>query len=386
MLLYALVLHTHYAYAEKYANELDYQALNKRALSGDAEAQYWMGRTYLEGRLKQTPDTLVAKTWLNISAENGNAHAQFQLAEMYVNGNGVRQAVKWYKKCALDSLSHLEDNLKAKLAYAEIIGKGLYGENTDVKTAIKLISEIQSDTYLFNSAKTMDKWLAMKEQLLGDLYKVLTAEIYPSDWPDANLQSVRHYKNAIGLWTDWYNNYSVTNSEKVEYTNCVASSYYNCGDALYSYNIITHSNDQSEVMQLYQTAIDYGSEDATLEMGERLLTGFGNISADPEKAINLLLPLVDKNIHTKVLLAGYYYKDKQFQKAYNYYNDIVNEKTEINSYYRADAYSHLEKMYRFGYGVKQDKEKEKFCHERAAELGDSDAIYLDKLNFFDMVH
>jgi TPR repeat protein len=386
--MYLLAFSPISAHAEKDAINLAFDALYKKALSGDVDAQYSMALNYLEGRLNCKTDTLTAEIWLKISAENGSAAAQYQLAEMYDYGKGVKQnrkeAIKWYKICALNDKYDSAENLKAKIMCANAIGRGLYGEIMDVKAAIKLMPEIPSGTYIFGSAKLRDKWLAIREGVLGDLYRLLRFEMYiQDDWLDATQESILHYKNSINRLKDWNKKFAVTESEISWSHDQIASSYYLSGEVLRLYNIVfANPPYYQEMMQFYQEAIDYGREDAKLVMGEFLLTGIGNISADPEKAISLLQPLVDKRIRAKILLAGFYYNKNKFRDAYHYYNDIANDKSEIDASYRADAYSHLAKMYRFGYGVKIDENTANDYLDKAAELGDADATYLNEINFF----
>jgi TPR repeat protein len=394
---------TNLAHAEKYPWELNLNALNKQATNGDACAQYWMARTYLEGRLKQIPDTTRAAYWLERSAKNGYAVSQYKLADMYYFGEGVKQnypeAIKWYKICALDSLSKSGDNLKAKITYAEIIGKGLHGEQKDLTGAIKLLSE--NRYYNFTYHKDGDKWDALKEELLGDfyfelsynlnnaLYLDLNSSIYSDSYGDdvkecmdSFQESANHYKNAVDKWSYWNQKYAGLKSEKVLSADHMAASHLGCGKALYFYNDFAEVPDYKEMMLHYLYASIQGNETAIRIRGELLLTGIGNISADTKEATSLLEQLVGKDIRATWLLAQFYYKNEQFKKAYKYYKAIADEKSKISSSYRSDAYSHLEKMYRFGYGVNQDATKEKFYHDRAAELGNADATYLNEINFF----
>jgi hypothetical protein len=394
---------TNLAHAEKYPWELNLNALNKQATNGDACAQYWMARTYLEGRLKQNPDTTRAAYWLERSAKNGYAISQYKLADMYYYGEGVKQnypeAIKWYKICTFDSLSKSGDNLKAKITYAEIIGKGLHGEQKDLTGAIKLLSD--NRYYNFTYHKEGDKWDALKEELLGDFYFELSYNLYNALYTDLNSsiysdskgadvkecmdsyqESANHYKNAAEKWKNWNLQYASDKTAKEWSADHWSSSHLGCGTALYRYNELADTTDYKEMMLQYKRATWLGNETATRIVGELLLTGIGNINADTKEATSLLEQLVGKDIRATWLLAQFYYKGEQFKKAFKYYKAIADEKSEINSSYRSDACSHLEKMYRFGYGVNQDKEKEKFYHDRAAKLGNADAIYLNKIKFF----
>src|SRR5215831_6735775 len=77
--------------------------LVKRAQSGDAGAQFELGRAYEDGKgFLQDDDSAVI--WFRKAAELGNAKAQSSLGAMYAVGRGVAkdnaEAVRWYKKAA----------------------------------------------------------------------------------------------------------------------------------------------------------------------------------------------------------------------------------------------------------------------------------------------
>ena len=80
-----------------------FKRIELSANQGNAEAQYDLGRMYaLGGVIRQ--DYAEAFKWFKLSAEQGNAEAQHILGVMYVNGEGARQnyaeAFKWFKLSA----------------------------------------------------------------------------------------------------------------------------------------------------------------------------------------------------------------------------------------------------------------------------------------------
>lgn len=82
--------------------------LVQHAESGDAKAQFELGRAYEDG--KGTPqDDEHAVEWFRKSAEQGNAQAQNSLGVMYALGRGIQrdkeEAVRWYKKAAKQGLA-----------------------------------------------------------------------------------------------------------------------------------------------------------------------------------------------------------------------------------------------------------------------------------------
>lgn len=69
--------------------------------AGDAEAQYYLGLMYVNGRgVKQ--DDFEAVKWYRQAAEHGNIKAQVQLGFAYILGKGVQVnkslATEWFGK------------------------------------------------------------------------------------------------------------------------------------------------------------------------------------------------------------------------------------------------------------------------------------------------
>lgn len=65
---------------------LDLDALKQQAKDGDAEAQYQLGASYLEG---EKPDYVEALRWLRKAGEQDHCGAMIAMAEIYVFGLGV---------------------------------------------------------------------------------------------------------------------------------------------------------------------------------------------------------------------------------------------------------------------------------------------------------
>ena len=74
------------------------------ALKGFSIAQQTVGYSYENGLYGQAIDKKEAAKWYRLAAEQGNQYAQFNLALLYKNGEGVTQdykeAVKWYRLAA----------------------------------------------------------------------------------------------------------------------------------------------------------------------------------------------------------------------------------------------------------------------------------------------
>ena len=106
----------------------DYQTAFKLWLSlaeqGNASAQFNLGNMYANGQgVKQ--DDFEAVKWFRQAAEQGYTDAQFNLGVMYAKGQGVKQddveAVKWYRKAAEQGNA----NAQFLLGFSYILGKGV---------------------------------------------------------------------------------------------------------------------------------------------------------------------------------------------------------------------------------------------------------------------
>ena len=82
--------------------------------SGDTEAQLKPRVKYDNGDGVTEGDKEAVK-WFQMTAEQGYAHAQYNLAWMYYHGEGVTQdykeAVKWYAKAAEQGYAYAQDGL-----------------------------------------------------------------------------------------------------------------------------------------------------------------------------------------------------------------------------------------------------------------------------------
>jgi len=117
-------------------NKGDYKsAVNEwrsSANQGDADAQNNLAQMYRkgEGVLKDDKEAL---KWYQKAADQGNAGAQHNLGVMYANGEGVlkddKEAVKWYRKAADQGNASAQNNLG--LMYAN--GKGVLKSMTQAK-------------------------------------------------------------------------------------------------------------------------------------------------------------------------------------------------------------------------------------------------------------
>jgi TPR repeat protein len=90
------------------ANPAPLSELVRHAESGEAQAQFELGRAYEDGKGVAQDDARAVELFRK-SADQGNAQAQNSLGVMYALGRGVQrdkeEAVRWYKKSAKQGLA-----------------------------------------------------------------------------------------------------------------------------------------------------------------------------------------------------------------------------------------------------------------------------------------
>jgi TPR repeat protein len=100
------------------------QWLMKASEAGDAEANYWIGQAYEQGR-GVTADQREATKWFSKGAQIGAPSAQNSLAINLAEGNGTRkntaQAIEWFRKSAEQG----NDEAACNLALHYMRGEGV---------------------------------------------------------------------------------------------------------------------------------------------------------------------------------------------------------------------------------------------------------------------
>lgn len=91
------------------------EALREAASTGDAAAQYRLGRMYETGR-RMARNEAAAVMWYHRAADRGHAEAQFRLGLMYASGRGVHRdpakAAKWFRSAADQGVSAAARHLR----------------------------------------------------------------------------------------------------------------------------------------------------------------------------------------------------------------------------------------------------------------------------------
>ena len=92
----------------------EFEETKASAEAGDADAQYNLGELYRNGQGVEQ-DFKEALKWYQKAADQGHADAQLNLGVMYANGEGVleddKEATKWFQKAADQGLAMAQSNL-----------------------------------------------------------------------------------------------------------------------------------------------------------------------------------------------------------------------------------------------------------------------------------
>lgn len=131
--------------------------LVRHAESGDAQAQFELGRAYEDG-VGVAQDDERAAQWFRKSADQGNARGQNALGVMYALGRGVQrdkeEAVRWYKKAAKQGLA--EGIYNVAISYYN--GEGSE-ENTALAYTWMMLAQRKGDTQAAEAMKHIGEQL-----------------------------------------------------------------------------------------------------------------------------------------------------------------------------------------------------------------------------------
>jgi uncharacterized protein len=164
--------------------------LARRAESGDAQAQFQLGRAYEDGKGVAQDDARATELFRK-SADQGNAQAQNSLGVMYALGRGVQQdkeeAVRWYKKAAKQGLG--EGIYNVAISYYN--GEGV---NADMVAAYAWMTLAQSkgDPQAAEAAKRIGD--EMKNELAVGKFQLALMYESGTDIPPNLAQAMELYR------------------------------------------------------------------------------------------------------------------------------------------------------------------------------------------------
>jgi len=130
----------------------DVQAIQAKAMTGDAAAQNALGDVYAKGAGIQQ-NFQKAFEWYRSAAEQGLANAQYNLGVMYETGQGVSrdeaEAAKWHRKAAEQGHTGAEYNLAAMYA----TGRGVPRDATEAAKLYRQAAERGDALAQYNLAR-----------------------------------------------------------------------------------------------------------------------------------------------------------------------------------------------------------------------------------------
>jgi TPR repeat protein len=204
-------------------NSASIPALKQRAESGDAQAQFELGRAYEDGG-GVAQDDAQAVEWFRKSAEQGNAQGENSLGVMYAQGRGVsrdrEEAVRWYRKAAKIGLPEAMYNIAISYYNGEGIDANLSYAATwmmlasrkgdaQATEALKLISQELNnriDLSKFQLAKLYEKGNEIPQDLPAaiSLYTELGGgKDYGCCTADSRYKLCQFYFNGTGVAQDY---------------------------------------------------------------------------------------------------------------------------------------------------------------------------------------
>jgi TPR repeat protein len=208
------------------------QALQKKADSGDSEALYTIGQSYLYGWNNLVKDERKAFDYFIKSASKNNDKGQNALGVCYKYGNGTDKnlikAVEYYTKAADNGNRKAQFNLADSYQYGE-------GVNKDLAKAFSF--------YMLSANQDYN----LAQYQVGLFY-----------FSGKNVE-----KNMLKA-KDWFDK-AIVNCENVSILNGVAS-FYKIGYVVQDY---------SKVFELYSRAAQLGDNDAALEVASMFALGHG---------------------------------------------------------------------------------------------------------------
>lgn len=103
LILIGLLVSTNFTFEAAAADNQLLSLIRSEAEQGNVKLQYQLGQMYLQGENVET-DYEQAVSWFKKAAQQGDKNSQYQLGRIYEHGLGVKKDIKvamnWYKKSA----------------------------------------------------------------------------------------------------------------------------------------------------------------------------------------------------------------------------------------------------------------------------------------------
>lgn len=351
---------------KKYAWEYDLKKLTKEANAGDVWSQYWMGKTYDEGRLGVAKDPAMAFNWYLKAAKQGNTAAQEKVYGRYLKGEGTakneREGIYWLQQCANNTPKD-ENTFWARVNLGKFIGFGHYGFEKNPEKGIEMINRAQLGYMDFSGGSA--KMYFNKDYYLGLLYLEKANE---SHSPDDYLSAEKQFKSAVKtLERNW------VESEKDYFEDAMLK----IALSRFNYNTFANKDDYTEMIDILERASRYyKSVPAKYVLGEFYYFGEYGLEKDTTKGWAFWSEIRKTHSRAAYRMADEYYNHRNYENAVKFFTTFVE--TDYPDYpasdeSKSDAYRKLSTMYRYGRGVAADEKKADEMLSKAEALGDADA-------------
>jgi len=308
---------------QKYQNDRSFKKIQKKALSGDIEAQYDLGMMYLRG--DQIEASLEKATeWLGRSGRGGFEPAQMAVAELCENGQyftpNYDYSYKWYELAALN------DNPRALFKIGCFSVEGI-GTNKAVKRGITHLESSARQHYpeasrylaeMYYLGTDVPKSFDLMEEWFGKAYNDGLNNIGERIIELYDLESASGNIDATGRIAKIYDagSFGIKQSPltALKYYQTLADSgdsfgQFRYGSALLCGNVL-RKNVQSGLKYLVNSA-EQGNTDAQLMIGRYFLD-----SNDTENAIKYLKKASESGrLEANISLGDYYLENKNWDDA-----------------------------------------------------------------------
>jgi uncharacterized protein len=323
--------------------EAAYAAWHPLAEQGDIIAQYNIASMYDNGQ-GVAEDKSEAARWYRAAAEQGDVDAQFSLGFMYDYGEGVEQdygeAVRWYRAAAEQGLSNAQFSLGVMYDY----GEGVSEDDVEAVKWYHAAAEQDDADAQFNLAVMYDygngvalddveavKWyrLAADQGLANAQYNLALMYDYGEGVAEDDAQAAQWYQKAVDQ-----------NHAKAQFNLALMYDYGN-GVAL----------DDSRALVLYRQAAEQENPEAQFNLAIMYDTGEGT-AVDDAKAVKWYRRAAEQGHSGAQFNLGLMYDNGEGVE--------VNDIKAVEWYHEAAAQDHvnaqynLALMYDYGEGVSLD--------------------------------
>ena len=354
--------------AKQYPHQYDYDKLRREASKGDAMSQYWMGKTFEEGRLSQTPDLSEAFGWYLKAARGGHGTAQEKVYTMYNAGRGVAkndaEFIHWLRECANNpSNVYGDEAFAAKVNLAGFMCDGAHGVKKDIDGAISMLEN------LYGLSRT--EISAIRYRTLGRLYEEKAKETFaPEDYKKA----AEYYNREAKEWGD----IPMANHDVKKLQDGMSQAYM-CAASMWLFHetFSDTADDYTNMINAVKAAATKGHPGGMYFLGEIYLNGEFGVEKDVTEAWHWLGKVYNVKPQASYIMADYCYGIKAYKDALLYYNHLIGMKGVANEVL-GDVYRRLAAMYRFGRGVEKNETKADEYTAKASRLGDPDAARIQQ--------